>query len=68
MRIAHLDPGTHTVSHDGKTYTVKDGMFDLPDALAETLLHFPGWVREHERPEPPDEEPTPPRRGRPPRR
>jgi hypothetical protein len=41
MHVQNIDPNASVLSHEGKEYSGKEGVFDVPDALAAELVRFP---------------------------
>lgn len=46
MHIQHSNPNTESLSHGGRQYkAIRDGIFEVPDDVAQELLVFSHWRR-----------------------
>lgn len=43
MQIQNIDSGAGSLNVEGKVYTGKDGVFEVPDEVAASLVNFPHW-------------------------
>jgi len=44
MHVQHKDRSTSHLGHEGVSYETKgDGVFEVPDDVAQQLLSFPHW-------------------------